>query len=710
MLESDLKLWLGGFSPTWAVDYSELFRYMHVILDFLRTKDKASYFTKQFAVRMFMQDASKAKIIFSQSIDEYRGSLINLEETVRRLINEIDWEDLMPEPKKYEKVFQKFAKEFDNLIPVEQLEGNWLEQMVISATKAELIRIEFNRGVGILQQLVSNGTIGRINPEFESTINARPDFIALKDELTSVINKLPLSSKANIPTYGALIAKLTLINRHYSGQNKLFVMVTDSTFWRTNDIKELRMEVNSPDIKVAYPNGFPMLRSLNYLMLDAFASFKYRNIDKRLAFVSEIRKLVSDAIPLLYGADSNVITKRRAHSELDSLMKNLSELHAWDAICQQTSLHIQGALDVDQKEFLALSTKQILERFSAVVSDPTKVYAQYVSLESQLASVRRWLDQELKQMGTGDVKERDTAFGLYPIKALMPEDGPIRTELIALFDRMLQQMTGDKELHALLDEIKRLQSICDGSPAIYVAEAICLRWLGQFDQSAKCIDKAISLKPINLEANFQRAVLYRTVADSPSTPESERGSWLLKALDFGYANLPADKQNPRICQFLAYVNWRILEHMNPVLHLGISEAERKRIDECVRLCKLGLKADFPTDSRKAARIKWMLVRDIAYYYSLTGERDNIVMAREQIDKVPIEFLDAPGYDTKGYVYLSLSRFIEKKDVLSILLFSFKYYSESIRLGSEQRCTKDGVSESIRRYFEAGGNPSDLLKK
>lgn len=732
LLDADHKLILNDFQITWAIDYSELFRYQHAVIDYLQTSERKTYFSRQFAVHALLNWEDCDRILLEESLLEYKKHIKHIEKSIIGIVGSKSLDQYINSFKNQEvdplHDLLEGAAKLD--IPGWSLDRNNIKTHIIGAIKAEIIRQEYAYGVRCFQKLLRMGSIRLLENWEEKSLPTYADYDHNYKEIIGHIRKKyrPESERTiSSETDAKCITKLRILNQHYYKNHRLYLMITDAEYSRDSALC-LNLDEPLGDIQ-EYSDTLPLLRSLNYCLLSNYFIAEYNDFEARANAIHEFRRFVEEAYAILYvniKTRRDPFIRRALKKQIESLLDSLFDLHDYDGYFELIKNRVFEVLKISNESASLSLSPEILSssNLGNLVKDTNSIYERYKNLNDDIKEIRLKLrtaiDKSATKITLSPPVKGNPIYGVYPEHFYMPVDNEIKIELNEIFERLADPRSTIISTRPILDKIEDLLKANEHSPALRIAHSICLRHLEQFSAAETSLSVADKLFPYNIESRFQRAILFRVRADSETTSSISKVQLIQNALDLALQTIEQGdqeeiliddnrikKKRPRYFQFAAYIIWRFLLLRNPNLENAPNEDDIPLIEMAKEYCQRGLDEFDFSNHRTTQRIYHTLLKDSAYYYALNPDKDGIKKGIENIHKVPQKELKSSGWDSYGFIHLQSFKINPRSRRIRFVKISIACYNEAIRLGSNYKGTFDRLNEAIKILYKYGGNMSDL---
>ena len=702
LLEYDFHLIQSGFEFKWALDYSELYRYQHPVLDFLRAAESSrhKYFARQFATRYVMSQESYEKLILRATILEYRRSLNTINERVKSVIGTASVDRFFQLLQSQRKPLHDLFIEIDKMeLPGVRIDNSRLRMALSDALKAEIVSEEFRKGSEIFEDLLATGKLKFLSAIDEREALLDPNYDLIRRSTQKSLNtERPLRLDSN-SWDSQNLALLYILNISAKTTKVLYVLVSNNTDF-PSDSKQVEYE----DALAAesYGKTFMFVRNTNYWLLRAYFESLGQTPVEIVKQVSAFRAFVNKASVVLYpemGDKASPQAGTELRTEVSRLLIKISELHAWDGFRTEVGQRIREVLGLGEDNADVLSSTTLAQKYADLMSDPSKVFEVYGGLIDAVSSALKKIN---KLLTTGQLRLDPDRRERLP---LLPEEEAI------IFNEVDRQISTElKTIYSILDESSAVQENArqaevlslpllekhEDSVSVHLAYSICLRRLFRFSESAEQIRLAEVLKPDVLEVKFQKAILARVTADHSSTPVHLKLELLESAQKLTEEVLVTSPDDPRFLQFAGYILWRIAQESNPDIFQGLSDIEQDRILNAVAITRRALESEKlerrVTD--KLARLKKTLINDLAFYLALMGDVTSVAESKTLIESIPEDQLGVTGLDTKAFVRLQEFRADPKLERSDLLQEAIQLYAEAMRRGARSPATKKGMALAV----------------
>ena len=723
-LENDYTLLRDGYQFTYILTYTELYRYLYPVLEYLRSKNKSVYYTRQLALRYILEFMDQKWIIFRDSLDQYRYEINLAYKTLASEIysNDYDWGS-------YQVVVNEVIKQMKDIKYLENyfdkrgvpLSKEKILSSVYDGLKAEVFKKEYQNGIRIFESLITSRRVSALPSDFELGIesdkNMRIDYEdileKIKPDKSDEISRLDRKT-ANI------LAKTVYLNKMAPSTKQIYVIVVEKIL--SSDVYQYA-QLDSVLLSSSYGSRLPLHRSLNYCIYDAYfragSEEKFENLRKK---VEHFRDVIDTELSEEISEDEVALMKRKKIDILKKLYKVREQVHrlpSSSGFLEKTEEHIRSFVSIredtktpDEIEMPIISS-EVRNRIIQLLKTPEILFNSrrefdkiLESMKLRLAQIRREIDK------IRIIRKEVTIYGVYNRDIYTPKEKKSERAINNIYIKLADWKLNDwKTLDDIEDECKLLLfSKIKESPALYIALAICDRRRNRFDESLSRLEIAVTLMEGNPEAYLEYSRNFRKLADRE--PEGSRAykDHIKKAVEYSEMIFKTRFSiRPIYYQHMAYMLWRQFLLVSQSFREVDSEEGLELISRAAILCKTGSDIQYQ-GSERATKIYKGLICDYAYFLSLLGKKDqgNIIEARRIIDSIEESKLNQAQYDSKAFIYLKYYDGSTKKDI-NLLEDAIRLYLTAISFGNAAQVVTDGLYVAMNKYKDAGGKIENLVQ-
>ena len=707
LLYNDFVLSAAGYRIRWAIDFSELFRYLHPVLDLLRTPASrhSQYLIRQFAIRCLVESPIDVRLVLPASLEEYRYELGSISERAHSFVDETRAEDRLKGSSAAHDKLREFVGAFS--IAGVVFGEDEIAELAAGTADAIIYRREHEAGIEEFNRLMEEGHLRVISDTQKAKLAAEPSFKEITESIYGYLcDSRSLKSRSN--RFDAQnCATLAILNRYEYSERRLYFMVTDAAMVRSKDmVSDLPQKLPVSE----YGSRLPILRSLNYCLLRAYfrsTSDNFADLAKR---VDDFRGFVANGKRILYSDEGVQSERDELKGRVGELLKEIMELHDWNQVTGKLSARIEQLTGLRVAATGTIDGQHLKDKFSKAVSDLEQVFSAYRDLEASINDIRCRLESTLRDsLKLVEPGVSAPVYGSYPRELYSEVDSRIVDQLDTIFRTLGSFGSNSPTTARVFHDVELLLQVHPDSPALHVAAAICSRRQQKFDECARQLDLASTLSPGNNEVVFQRAVLWRSMADVEPLPEAEKVRLLTEARSIVADLLRSDSPNPLHYQFNAYMIWRLIICRNPSASESLLEEDLRELNEAIEVCRAALRKNDTADLWNV-KLQNVLLCDLSWYLAVSRNKKNVVEAERLIRTVPSEAMSVAQLDTKGYVLTQLFVARESAVHLGLLKEAIQTYTEALTQDPSYASSRDGLATTLKLFLSNGGLltlPADL---
>lgn len=719
LLINDLAIEARGYKFHWAVDYSELFRYLHPMMDLLGTPIErwSQYISRQMAVRFFIDSGQHDRLLLPSTMREYQRDVERIAERVSNLHNE--------EIENYRQWAIEFGGPLKKRIPAisrllqSTLASNdsTIREASRNAVKAQLVQGEYNSGVELFKKMVGSGRLAFRSAVEQSEIELEPQYQQALSEKIRPLNRSRHERTISNRTDAENLAYLSVLNTTRNNPDDLYVMITGS---RHSRHREMTCGI-SPTIGNYPTTGgeFPLLRSLDYWLLRTYfitLARKNKETREKILKETEIYRIAAGLVENCHtvttaaGQDRTGISDE-LKGEVENVMRLLSDLFSWKSSSALLHKHFNDAIGTLKHGQETLDRTKLVATLNNFSSNPQLIFDQYLELGESLKAVSTKLTnfyQKMFQEST-TVTEFSRIWAAYPSNLYKEADQPIRKELENIFWILANRDTKSQDLEILASKAPKLLRENPKSPALRVAHSICLRRVAQYEWSERELSMARTLDPDNPEITLNLCILLRIRSDEKGIPDSSKEEFLRRAFESSQTLVASDSVSPHARQLYAYFLWRTTLVANVDLTSNPTQQDVKNMEKAAECCGRALVEvravetdDIKNDPVYKQRLL-SLVNDQAYYLGLTGARDNVRKAGELIATIQRDSHSRSSLDTLGFIALQRYLVEPSRDRIGLLQQAILTLLDVLRIDKSAQLSKDNLVRALDLFIKHGGS-------